>query len=554
METRTLSGGNLIVIIAAVIGAVAFLNFYNLAFPTASVELNVNRGEAFDIAENYVVLMGDSTEGYKDAVAFDSEDMAVTFLQKTQEPEVVGKVMEEVPVWYWRVRWFRPLEKEEFNVYVDPSSGEVIYFRHSIEETAEGADLVQGEALKIAEDFLGKVVEIDLTGYDSVEMSSEKRDKRTDHKFEWEKKGLRLYWNEEDEEAGYGAVRLSVEVHGDKVGHFKRYLKVPEKFKREHEGLASRGYLLSLGSLSFMFLTGIAALVVFIQQYKKDKVRWKFALTFATIVGVLFILNGVNSFPITKIAYRTEIGYGIFIGSVIIGLVLIAIVYSLIITLTGGAGDSVASEVYPRQVEVISDLTSGKLLTRKFALSSLWGYSLGFIFLGYITLFYLLGRRYGDVWMPSESPYSNILSTSFPFLFPLTVSLAAAVSEEFISRLFSISFLKKYIRSTFLALLIPAIIWAFGHSSYAVYPVYVRGIELTVGGLLFGYFFIRYGLMTCIIGHYVVDAIFLSVPLLKSQNTYFLVLGIAVIALAAIPGFFGLLGITRKSGMQESQI
>ena len=34
--------------------------------------------------------------------------------------------------------------------------------------------------------------------------------------------------------------------------------------------------------------------------------------------------------------------------------------------------------------------------------------------------------------------------------------------------------------------LIPAAIWAFGHSNYPVFPVYVRGIELTIGGLLFG--------------------------------------------------------------------
>ena len=156
--------------------------------------------------------------------------------------------------------------------------------------------------------------------------------------------------------------------------------------------------------------------------------------------------------------------------------------------------------------------------------------------------------------MPSESPYSNILSTSFPFLFPLTTSLTAAVSEEFISRLFSISLLKKYLKSTFFALFIPAIIWAFGHSSYAVYPVYIRGIELTIGGMLFGYFFIRYGLMTCIIGHYVVDAVFLSIPLLRSENNYFLILGIAVIALAAVPGILGFLGKTKDQRMQEQQV
>jgi len=550
MEPRILSKWNLIVLIAAAAGIVAFLSLYNAVFPTASVKLNVNREEAIRIAEDYVISLGDSLSGYRNAAVFDSYDMAVIFLQKTQDPGRIGEIAEETPVWYWWVRWFKPLQKKEFNVHVDLSSGRVIYFDHSVEETAEGAHLTQDEALKVAEGFLAGTAGVDLSQYDRVETSSERRDKRTDYRFEWEKRGLKLYWKEGDEEAGYGAVRLSVKVYGDRIGYFRRYLKVPERFVREHSGLALRGELLALGSLSLMFLTAIAALVVFVRQYRRDNVRWKFALTFAAIVGVLFILNGINYFPVTKIRYMTEIGYGAFVGSVIIGVVLIAIIYSLLIVLTGGAGDSIAREIYPRQVEVINDLASGRLFTANFALSSLWGYSLGFIFLGYVTVFYLIGRRYGGVWMPSESPYSNILSTSLPFLFPLTASLTAAVSEEFISRLFSISFLKKYLRSTFLALLIPAVIWAFGHSSYAVYPVYVRGIELTIGGLIFGCFFIRYGLMACVIGHYVVDAVFLSIPLIRSENTYFLALGIAVIAFTALPGVFGAVGAARGSEAQ----
>jgi hypothetical protein len=39
---------------------------------------------------------------------------------------------------------------------------------------------------------------------------------------------------------------------------------------------------------------------------------------------------------------------------------------------------------------------------------------------------------------------------------------------------------------TFLALLLPAMIWAFGHSTYPVFPVYFRGIKLTIAGLIFG--------------------------------------------------------------------
>ena len=116
----------------------------------------------------------------------------------------------------------------------------------------------------------------------------------------------------------------------------------------------------------------------------------------------------------------------------------------------------------------------------------------------------------------------------------------AAISEEFVFRMFAVSFLKKFMRFTFLAILIPSIIWAFAHSSYAVFPIYTRGIELTIVALAFCFVYLRYGILACIIAHYVIDAVLFSIPLLRSSNMYFLTSGLIVIALAGIPALFGL--------------
>ena len=137
--------------------------------------------------------------------------------------------------------------------------------------------------------------------------------------------------------------------------------------------------------------------------------------------------------------------------------------------------------------------------------------------------------------MPPEAEYSNILGTSLPFLFPLTIAVSAALSEEFAFRLFSISLLKKYLRVSWVAVLLPALIWAFAHSNYPVFPVYVRGIELTVAGIVFGIVFLRCGLETVIIAHYVIDALLVALPLLKSHNAYFVFSGAVVIVLAFLP-------------------
>jgi len=206
-----------------------------------------------------------------------------------------------------------------------------------------------------------------------------------------------------------------------------------------------------------------------------------------------------------------------------------------------------ASEAYPESLGSREDISRGRIASKRVGYSCLLGYGVGLFFLGYLTLFYLVGRRFLGVWLPAESPYSNVVSYYFPFLAPLAVSVMAAFSEEFTSRLFSISFLKRYLGLTPLALLVPAVVWAFAHSSYQVFPVYVRGIELTIGGIIFGLVFIKYDILSCIVAHYVVDAVLFATPLLGSENNYLRVSGFVVVGLGVVPLLLGLAGIGRAS-------
>jgi hypothetical protein len=336
-----------------------------------------------------------------------------------------------------------------------------------------------------------------------------------------------------------------VNIQGDELGSFTCYFKSPELFSRDLQKTMAQGTLLSIISLVLMFLTGVAALVVFIVKYKRGNLRWRFALTAGLLIVVLIILGSINSIPLVKMSYQTTMDYGVFIGIMIAGAVMVALIYCAFILFNGASGDALTREVYPNSLAALEQLMKGKIFTRSFFFASVRGYSLAFFFLGYVTLFYMIGRKYLGVFVPAEGPYSNLLGTYLPWLAPLTISLLAAVSEEFVSRLFSISFLKRYLKWTPAALVIPAAIWAFGHSTAPIFPVYARGIELTIVGVIFGIFFIRFNLMTCIVAHYAIDAIFIGLPLLRSGNTYYIVSGVIVCLLAAVPLALGVLWLIR---------
>jgi len=517
----------LIWVVLAAVGLSVFLAFYDQAFPTASVDLKITAAQAAQQADDYLEGRGFELADYKQVTTFDSDSATAVYLQKTLGMEEANRRIreEKLPVWFWRTRWFRSQQKEEYRAYVSPA-GELLGFQQELEEDRAGVNLSEEEALGQAETFLHELAQSPLDDYELVDSSSKKEKNRTDHTFVWKKKDFQI---------GEGEVRLRVGIWGDAVGAYRHFFKVPEKFEREQEARQAQGLLLAIVSVVFSVLFFGLALVVFVQRYKAGDLRWRFALTFGGLILLLGLGDRLNRLKLAQAVYPTEWDYPVFLAIALLGVLLGMLIYGVFILLTGAAGEALTRDMRIESVGPLHDLIAGRVLTPQFAAAAGRGYLVACVIVGYFTVFYFLGRRFFGVWMQAESPYSNLLNTSLPFLFPLFVSLTAAISEEFTYRFFAIPFLRKYLKNIFLALLIPAVIWGFGHSTYAVFPVYVRGIEVTLVGLLFGWLYLRYDILTCIMAHYTVDAVFIGWPLLKSENTYFFVSGLIVAALGLLP-------------------
>jgi hypothetical protein len=84
-------------------------------------------------------------------------------------------------------------------------------------------------------------------------------------------------------------------------------------------------------------------------------------------------------------------------------------------------------------------------------------------------------------------------------------------------------------------------VWGFAHANYPVFPNYVRGVELTIGGVMFGLVFLRYGIVACMVAHFVINAVQAGMPLLSSGNLYYAVSGVIVMGLALVPAGLALL-------------
>jgi membrane protease YdiL (CAAX protease family) len=524
-------------LVLGVFGVSIFIRYYDQAFPIASLNFKLTRAEAYQKAEDYIQAMGYSTQDYRSAQVLDSAGLQQVFLERTLGLEKANQLARDwVSIWYWHIRWFKSLEKEELRLRLDPG-GRVVGFEHRILELDPGASLEQDEALVIAETFLTATQSFNLENYERIEAASTERAKRLDHTFTYRKHDFTV-----GEEGHY---RLKVVVAGDKVGSFSEFLYVPEEFSRSYQEIRSRAGLLTNVAMIFWVALAIAMLVVLMRKYRQGTLRWRGSVIVGVVVAVVMVVMTLNGYPLLIFNYNTQMTFAAFIAIFLVMGLFGSVLQGGLVTLTGAAGGVVAQEVSAENRNPLARFSLGNIRSVGFARATLVGYGLAFTHLGYVTLFYLLGNEYLGVWSPAYlTEYSNTYSTLLPWVYPLFVGLIASTMEEFFFRLLAISLLIQWTGKRWLAVLIPAVVWAFLHSNYPQEPIFIRGLELTVVGVIFGVVYLRYGIWTTVISHYVYNAFQGAFPMVQSDSLYFQISGslvVAAIFIPALPAIWGTL-------------
>jgi membrane protease YdiL (CAAX protease family) len=508
---------------------------YSAAFPEASIDLKLSKDQITARADSFLREQELKTDGFRNLTLFDPDDGARLFLEREVGLDEANRLMtERISVWRWRARWYRPPQKEEMVVWLSPD-GRLVGFDHVIAETAPGARLKPDAAQAIAEAFLAR-----QTGARQrlVEAQLQERPNRHDHVFTWEQEDLRV------RDARY---RRTIVIHGDRVGQFREFLHVPEQWTRDFAALRSKNELYSQIAQAFYVPLILCALGVLIQAIRKKQVPWRPLILLSAAVGALMTASQWNNLPFfmdnapTSASYRETLAIGLLLA---VGAGVGVFFY---VVLAAAAGEPLYRAARPGGLTLRNLATARGIQTREFFRATVVGYGFAAAHLAFVVAFYLFGRRFG-VWAPQDIQYSDLLSTSLPWIYPLTISVLASTSEEFWFRLFAIPLLKKWLRSTWIAVLIPAFVWGFLHANYPQQPGYIRGVEVGVIGVAAGFLMLRYGIGATLIWHYTVDAVMIGSYLLRSESWYFRLSGVAVGGAVLAPFLVSLVLYFRRGG------
>ena len=527
--------------LVAVLSLVVGGHFFYRAFPEASIDFKITRDQARDRAHSFLQERGLDLEGYRHSAIFSYDSMAKTFLERELGLEGAGALIgDPVRLWTWSNRWVREQQKEEFRVRVT-TTGELVGFDHLVEEDREGARLSQAEARRLAEDYLARTLGRRLDEMVFVEAESIERKNRTDHSFTYKLA---------DFEVKGATYRLRLAIQGDQVGSFKEFLKVPEAWEREYRKLRSHNEATGIVAQILMALTMIAMLAVFFGAIRQREVRWRTAAVFGAVAAVLTLLASLNNLPLTAYGYDTTETFGSFLTGQLVGSLASALSAGLFIFFLTAAAEPVYRRAYGRQIGIGQQFLLRGLRTKRFLLGTVIGLTMTAFFVAYQTVFYLVAEKFG-AWSPAHIPYSEMVNTYFPWTMVLLIGFMPAVSEEFISRAFSIPFLQKYLRSRWAALVIAAAIWGFAHAGYPQQPFFIRGLEVGIAGVLVGLVMIRWGILPALVWHYTVDALYTALILLRSSNPYFVVSAAVSVGIMLLPLLLALLLYLRHRSFAD---
>jgi membrane protease YdiL (CAAX protease family) len=529
----------LLIAACAAVAAVSIfivVNWFGAAFPEASIEFRYDRGSSEKLADGVIAEQLIDTRGMKHSATFESDDESRIFLERSLRLKKTNEILKhDVRLWAWSHRWFRPLQEEEFRVDIAPT-GEVIGFSDHIPEDRAIASPDVNAARNIAERFLGNVHA--FADLKLVAQSERRLPKRMQRIFTWDSQSVHP--------AG-APYRTVVTVDGDRVGSFSRRIKVPEDWQRSYRELRSKNNLAGNVDSVFLIITGICIVAVFVMRLLRGDLQLRLLLGIGIAAVILVTGVAANSWPSVLARYDTTSSYPAFIASFAFGALVQGVGYAMMLVVVVGAGEVLYRERLPDKLSVARIWNRKALTSKRVFLAFIVGYTLVAFFLGYQVAFYLIADKFG-AWAPAEVPYDDMLNTAFPWIAVLFAGFFPALSEEFMSRAFSIPFFEKVLRSRVAAIIAAGFIWGFGHATYPNQPFYIRGVEVGCAGVLIGFLMMRFGIVPLLIWHYTVDALYTAMLLLRSGNNYYIVSGGLASLVFAIPMLVSIALYVRNKG------
>ena len=509
-----------------------FLSFFSLFFlrPVQPVgfEFPINKNAIIGKAEQFLRNSGIAHDFTIRRARLDSEEAQLIYVQKALAPDAAQKIINELPLYFWQVtysleadtplRSFFKRRMHSLMVLVNPLNGSIVGLRQKTpsEKERNPITLSQEEYMRRAGDFLAGTG-LDMAGFQLSDFAQH------------EGSAVLEYRRAIDVLPGASA-KIHLEYDNGSVMLFSRYLDVPAEVLEKYR--TQNSYDLFLFFFLNALVFGIGVIIFIFSILQRKRIDWKSG----TVYALLYVLTQLIYF-LNAAEYR---GLFLIFYSAVLGASLIF--YFFWIRIVWGVGHFFAQQ----EKVTVAPFTTGTSLLVSYI----------FVFTGVgLTLlaFSLTSRLVQPVALLGFSSFFSAFPSTTPScVVPVLLSLSAAVSEELFFRALLISYMKRFVKRISWCIVVASCIWSFIHVSPYGYseivPGFLKGIFLLPIGILFGYIFVRFGIVCAIATHYLYDLVVIGVSYsVFSSFSNLRASLIALLAAAAAPLFIAVIISIKKS-------
>ncbi|RXZ84226.1 CPBP family intramembrane metalloprotease [Paenibacillaceae bacterium] len=297
------------------------------------------------------------------------------------------------------------------------------------------------------------------------------------------------------------------ETGQDRIVTFKPAFVVPQgyiNYVDQQDKLAN-----SLSVWGYFVLTAVLFIlsIIYAVVYRQHS-SFKRGLVLTAVFLVFYIINNYNLTDGIRAGFGEDPDAKGFIAIAVAVTILLTIVMAVSVYFALVGGDALWRQMGKSRWPRFNEPGYGEHVWQSMKIS----YLLAFMLLGIQAIIFVVLQAGIGTWATSDvtqSPYNLKMLWIFPML-----AWCAAISEEAVYRLFGIGLLRKWLRNPFIASLIPTMIWALGHVTYPFYPATTRLIELTIMGLILSFAFLRFGFVTAVFTHAILNSIMMSFMLI----------------------------------------
>jgi hypothetical protein len=319
-----------------VLGLVGLVAFFGTGTFHGDVPpLKIDRAQAEAIADAALkergVALGPEWQRHS-AIRLGAEDSAAStwnnFVWREAGRETYRKLIGNwlaPPLWEVRYARFSGADvadrAEEWHVTVQ-GDGELRQVAHQLPEERAGARLAEEEARALAQREIAARFGLDPAALREVEVKQDPRPARTDWRF--------IYADPRVDVGKGGEARVLLNLAGDEVAGWGRYIFIPEAWYRAERDRTSRLGIVRIAVALALAIVAIAALIGATIAWTRDHFdRRAFAWSAALLLGAA-IVNAVNQWPVLAMGLKTTepvlrqvalSGAGLLFGAVLTALI-----------------------------------------------------------------------------------------------------------------------------------------------------------------------------------------------------------------------------------------